>query len=138
MSHHITDIAAYILVATGATVAMAPPDYAALGVAAIGGVIGGYLSVSIMPEERAVANPEKRRRSIAAKWAVSTLTSIAITPFLFQRWTDAAEGAVAILPKSAEAMLALSTAVAFVAWGTLFIGQWAWRKWLKGRLGEVE
>lgn len=134
MSHHVTDIAAYVLVATGATVAMAPPDFAALGVAAIGGVIGGYLSVSIMPEERAMQDPDKRRRSLAAKWAVSTLASIAFTPFLFQRWTEVADGVVPILPRSAEAMLALSSAVAFVAWGSLFICQWAWQRWLKDKL----
>lgn len=144
-THHLTDVAAYILGATGVAVAMSPPDYAALGVAALGGIIGGFLSVAIMPEppvrNPTPEKPDKRRRSVAAKWAVSTLTSISITPFLFQRWAqpvaEAGEAVRAgILPNSAEAMLALSTAVAFLAWGTLFLLQVAWRKWISNKIKD--
>lgn len=143
MSHqHITDLAAYALAAAGAAVTIMPPDYAALGVAAIGGIIGGFLSVSIVPE-----SASETRRSVGVKWAVSTLTSITITPFLFQRWTqptaDPACAAVksldcpmlaAMLPNTAEAMLALSTSVAFIAWVSLRLAQAAWERWLRGWL----
>lgn len=141
MAHqHLPDLAAYALAAAGAATTLVPPDYSALGVAAIGGVIGGFLSVSIVPE----ANSESRR-TLSVKWAVSTLTSIAITPFLFQRWTrvsvDPACAALkamaecapvpALLSNTAEAMLALSTTVAFLAWITLRLLQLAWEKRLR-------
>lgn len=114
--------------------AILPPDYGALGVAAIGGIIGGFLSVAIVPEA-----PTETRKSIGLKWAVSSLTSISITPFLFQRLTHETVNAAGVvdipmLPNTAEAMLALSTAVAFVAWVTLRIGQAAWAWFLRGYL----
>jgi hypothetical protein len=141
MSHqHVTDLAAYALASAGVATAILPPDYGALGVAAIGGIIGGFLSVAIVPEA-----PSETRRSIGLKWAVSSLTSIAITPFLFQRLTHAvtietAAGVRVIeasLPNTAEAMLALSTVVAFVAWVTLRLGQAAWSQWFSGWFGSV-
>jgi hypothetical protein len=134
MSHqHITDLAAYALASAGMATAIMPPDYGALGVAAIGGIIGGFLSVAVVPEA-----PTETRRSIGLKWAVSSLTSITITPFLFQRLShpevNAAGILVQFLPNTAEAMLAMSTMVAFVAWLTLRIGQAAWAWFLRGYL----
>jgi hypothetical protein len=142
VSHqHITDLAAYALASAGMATAILPPDYGALGVAAIGGIIGGFLSVAIVPEA-----PTETRRSIGLKWAVSSMTSIAITPFLFQRLTHAVtiesgSGNVRVieasLPNTAEAMLALSTVVAFVAWVTLRLGQAAWSRWFSGWFAGV-
>lgn len=136
MAHqHITDLAAYALASAGVATAILPPDYGALGVAALGGIIGGFLSVALVPEV-----PTETRRSIGLKWAVSSLTSIAITPFLFQKLSNptvsvAGDIVAPMLQNTAEAMLALSTVVAFVAWVTLRIGQaaWAWvvRGWLR-------
>lgn len=137
---HVPDLAAYALIAAGAATTIVPPDYAALGVAAIGGVIGGFLSVSIVPEA-----VWESRRSLGVKWAVSTLTSITLTPFLFQRWTQPAVDAAcaelrpalecvktaALLPNTAEAMLALSTSVAFLAWISLRLAQAAWERRLR-------
>lgn len=136
MSHqHVTDLAAYALASAGMATAILPPDYSALGVAAIGGIIGGFLSVAIVPEA-----PTETRKTIGLKWAVSSLTSITITPFLFQRLTHAsivqsAEGAKVVdpvLPNTAEAMLALSTVVAFLAWVSLRLAQAAWTRWFAG------
>jgi len=128
------DIAAYALASAGMATAILPPDFAALGVAAIGGIIGGFLSVAIVPEA-----PTETRRSIGLKWAVSSLTSITITPFLFQRMTQAIANAAGelippMLPNTAEAMLALSTAVAFVSWITLRLGQAAWARWIASKI----
>lgn len=138
MSHqHITDLAAYALASAGMATAILPPDYSALGVAAIGGIIGGFLSVAIVPEA-----PTETRRSIGLKWAVSSLTSITITPFLFQQLTEphVTEAGVVVAPMlraTAESMLALSTVVAFVAWVSLRLAQAAWARWMAGKIDVV-
>jgi len=134
MQQHLTDLAAYSLAAAGAATAILPPDYGALGVAAIGGIIGGFLSVAMVPEA-----PTETRRSIGLKWAVSSLTSIALTPALFQHLSSTTvdqSGVVfaAVLHNTAESMLALSTAVAFVSWVSLRLVQAAYAKWLLGKL----
>jgi hypothetical protein len=134
---HLTDLAAYALASAGIATAILPPDYSALGVAAIGGIIGGFLSVAIIPEA-----PIETRRSIGLKWAVSSLTSITLTPFLFQWLTTASvtEAGAVVAPtlhNTAETMLALSTVVAFVAWVTLRLAQGAYARWMAGKLDVV-
>lgn len=138
MALHVSDFAAGALAAAGVATTILPPDYAALGVAGIGGIIGGYLSVAILPESK-----NETRRTLGMKWAVSSLTSVTMTPFLFQRLTHAtydAAGAVIAeetLPNTAEAMLALSTTVAFVAWATLRIAQAAWDRWIRKKVDAI-
>jgi len=91
--------------------------------------------VAIVPEA-----PTETRKTIGLKWAVSSLTSITITPFLFMRrpqasTVQAAAGANVVdpvLPNTAEAMLALSTVVAFLAWVSLRLAQAAWTRWFAG------
>lgn len=129
--HHLTDAAAYLLASLGVATTIAPPDYGALGVAAIGGVIGGFLSVAIVPAEKG-----ETRRTVGLKWGVSSLTSISLTPFLFQRLTAHANaaGELPTLTNTAEAMLALSTVVGFGAWVALQLAQVAWHKWAARKL----
>ena len=127
-----------MLATAGAATTILSPDYAAIGVATVGGVIGGYLSVSIIPDFSV-----ETRRTIAVKWSTATLTSIATTPFLFQRLSNhtidsAGKVVEAVLPATAEAMLALSTTVAFVAWVTLLTCQVLWQKYIKRKLERLE
>jgi len=132
-AHHITDGAALVLASTGLATTMLPIDYAALGVALCGGIIGGFISVAMIPE-----SPHETRRTRATKWAVASLTSICFSPFLFEYWTQSTDHAgvetgLSLLPPTAAAMLALSTAIGFVAWVSLWICQAAWEKWLRKR-----
>lgn len=88
------------------TATVAPPDWAGVGAAAIGGVIGALLSMAIFREEE--------RRATWIKGGVSLLTSVAFAPFLFQLLVDRGT-----LPPRAEAAVALSTFLSFTAWALL-------------------
>lgn len=128
----MTDIAGMALAAAGMATSISSPDYAALGVAAIGATIGGFLSVAATP-----ASFQETRRTAAIKWGVSSLASIAFTPWLFQNAVHhpvQTAGVTIPVANTAEAMLALSTAVACVAWVTIQLAQLAYAKWLKKKL----
>lgn len=100
---------------------MMPPDYAAIGVAAIGATIGALLAMAKFPEES--------RSATYAKGACSWLFSIGFSPAIFQ-------GLVAeqYLPPRAEAMVALSVTLSFSAWVTLEIVHGIWLRYVRRRL----
>lgn len=129
-ANHVGDVAGAVMASSAISVMLAP-DYAALATATIGAVIGGFLSVAIVPETT--------RKAMRVKWAVSTFTSICTSPFLFQNFSTpfVVDGVLheAYLPKTAEAMLALSTAIALGAWVALRLAQLAWEQKLRRRFG---
>lgn len=108
----------------GVTATVAPPDWAGVGAAAIGGVIGALLSMAIFREEE--------RRATWIKGGVSLLTSVAFAPFLFELLVDRGT-----LPPRAEAAVALSTFLSFTAWALLQLVHAIWLKWVRKRLEEV-
>lgn len=119
LPHHLIDISLIVIVAAGATATIAPPDYRAIGVAAIGAVIGGLIAARVFRDRRRGDSPEWT-------WGISTLTSIAFSPAIFDYLSTplmSPDGATvlasAVLPKSASMMLATATTIAICSWGLL-------------------
>lgn len=112
---------AFLLCGAGAVVAMAPPDYAAIGVAVIGGIIGSLLAMAKFPEVT--------RSATYAKGACCWLFAVAFAPATFQYL--AAHG---YIPPLAEVMVALSAAMSFSAWASMEVVHKIWLRYVRKKL----
>jgi hypothetical protein len=128
---HMIDLAIAGILAAGAATTIAPADYRAMGVAAIGAIIGGLIAARMFRDET---------QPLEWMWGVSTLASVAFSPFLFDYLSIPVYDSLGqliraeILPRSVSAMLALSTAVAMGAWGTLKAIHAGWTRYVKRRI----
>ena len=129
------DLAIGGILTAGAFSTIAPADYRALGVAAIGAIIGGLIAARMFRTKDAPSEP------LETMWAISTLAGIAFSPALFDYLSTPAFNAAGeviraeVIPRSVSMMLALSTGVAATAWGTLKAAHTAWLKIVSGYLG---
>ena len=117
LPHHLIEISLMAIAASGSFTVIAPTDYRAIGVAAIGAIIGGLLAARLLRKTL-------KDESMEWIWGVSTLASIAFSPALFDVLStplvvDEVVKQAAVIPRSASMMLALSTAVAISGWGIL-------------------
>lgn len=132
---HLLDLAlgAMALVATGTIIA--PADYSAIGVAAIGSIIGGLIAARMFRGKGA--------EPLETMWGISTLAGVAFSPALFDYLStpvyDAAGTLVRaeVIPRSVSFMLALSTGVAAFSWGTLKAMHTFWIRHVKAWLERI-
>lgn len=132
---HLLDLAiAGIVFAAGGTI-IAPADYRAIGVAAIGSIIGGLITA------RVFRGADKE--PLETMWGISTLAGVAFSPALFDYLSVPAYDAAGtliraeVIPRSVSFMLALSTVVAAFSWGTLKAVHAVWLKYVKGWLERI-
>lgn len=131
---HMLDLAIGGIVFAGAMTTVAPADYRAIGVAAIGAIIGGLIAA------RMFRNKETKE-PLEMMWGISTLAGVAFSPALFDYLSTPVvdhSGQVirsTIIPRGETYMLALSTATAMASWGTLRVLHQGWtkivKKWLE-------
>lgn len=132
---HMLDIAiaGVAMAATGTIIA--PADYRAFGVAAIGSIIGGLIAARVFRGQG--------DEPLETMWGISTLAGVAFSPALFDYLSipvyDAAGQMIRaeIIPRSVSFMLALSTAVAAFSWGSLKAINTAWARYIKVALERV-
>lgn len=132
---HLLDLAlgAMALVATGTIIA--PADYSAIGVAAIGSIIGGLIAARMFRGKGA--------EPLETMWGISTLAGVAFSPALFDYLStpvyDAAGTLVRaeVIPRSVSFMLALSTGVAAFSWGSLKALHTFWIRHVKAWLERI-
>jgi hypothetical protein len=135
---HMLDLAIAGVLTAGAITTIAPADYRAIGVAAIGAIIGGLIAARVFRS--------KDQEPLEWMWGVSTLAGIAFSPALFDYLSipvyDVTGHMVRaeVIPRSVSMMLALSTAVAAFSWGGLKAINSAWQKhfkvWLERLFGK--
>jgi len=133
---HLLDmaIAGVMLAATGTIIA--PTDYRAFGVAAIGSIIGGLIAARMF-------RSRSEREPLETMWGISTLAGVAFSPALFDYLSipvyDAAGVLVRaeVIPRSVSFMLALSTLVAAFSWGGLKAAHTVWLKYVKAWLERI-
>lgn len=134
MPGHMLDLAIAGILTAGAATTIAPADYRALGVAAIGAIIGGLIAARMFRDES---------QPLEWMWGVSTLASVAFSPALFDYLSIPVYDAMGqliraeILPRSVSMMLALSTGVAMVAWGSLKAVHAGWLRYVKRRIDNA-
>lgn len=127
---HMLDLAISGIAAAGAMTTIAPADYRAIGVATIGAIIGGLIAARMFRDES---------QPLEWMWGVSTLAGVAFSPALFDYLSVpayTADGQILraeIIPRSVSMMLALSTLVAMLAWGTIKAGHAGWMRYVKAR-----
>lgn len=115
---HVLDLMLAALTLSGAATTIAPADYMAIGVAAIGSVIGGLFAARMFRDTD---------ETVEWMWGVSTLAGVAFSPALFDYLSSPilnVDGNVLraeVIPRTASTMLALSTVVSMSAWGSLRI-----------------
>lgn len=133
-SGHMLDLAIAGILAAGAMTTIAPADYRAIGVAAIGAIIGGLIAARMFRDES---------QPIEWMWGVSTLAGVAFSPALFDYLSVpayTADGQILraeIIPRSVSMMLALSTLVAMLAWGTIKAGHAGWMRYVRARFASA-
>lgn len=132
---HLLDLALGAMALVAAGTIIAPADYRAIGVAAIGSIIGGLIAARMFRGKEA--------EPLETMWGISTLAGVAFSPALFDYLSvpvyDAAGQLVRaeVIPRSASFMLALSTGVAAFSWGTLKAVHSFWLRYVKGWLERI-
>lgn len=132
-STQMLDLAIASIAISGAATTMLPPDYKALGVAAIGAVIGGLVAARMFRDEQ--------HEPLEWMWALSSMMGIVMAPALFD-WMSTprvVEGAAMTAPmidRTANNLLALSFVISMVSWGTAKVLHKGWievvKKWIDG------
>lgn len=132
---HLLDLALASMAIAATGTIIAPADYHAIGVAAIGSIIGGLIAARMFRGKEA--------EPLETMWGISTLAGVAFSPALFDYLSipvyDAAGQLVRaeVIPRSVSFMLALSTAVAAFSWGSLKAINTAWTRHVKTALERI-
>jgi len=124
-------LAAMAMVGAVTLAPITPNDIKLWAVSLVGALAGGLICSRAFPA---------RDTATEWQWAISTLTSMVFSPFLFDWLTTPGTVVADHIPSafaSINGLLALSAALGIFAWGTLKVGHAAWLKWIERKAGEL-
>lgn len=132
-STQMLDLAIASIAISGAATTILPPDLNALGVAAIGAVIGGLVAAKMFRDETG--------EPLEWMWALSSMMGIVFAPAVFDwlsmpRMDGSTVVAAAMIDRTGNNLLAVSATISMVSWGTAKVLHKGWievvKRWIDG------